>query len=117
MVRKIGIEMYSTYNEEKSVITERFIRTLKNKIYKYMTPVSKNAYIDKFDDIVNKYNSTNHNAIKMKPTDVKSKIYIDSSKEINNKETPNLKLVILLKFQNIKTFLQKITFQIGLNKL
>ena len=112
MVRKNGIEMYSTYNEAKSVITERFIRTLKNKIYKYMTSVSKNVYIDKFDDIVNKYNSTYHNAIKMNPTDVKSKIYIDSSKEINNIETPNLKLVILLEFQNIKTFLQRVTFQL-----
>ena len=52
--------MYSTHNEGKSVVAERFIRTLKNKIYKYMTSISKNDYIDKLDDIVNKYNNTCH---------------------------------------------------------
>ena len=60
---------------KESVVTERFIRNLKNKIYmnkKYMTSISKNAYIDKLDDIVNKYNNTYHNTIKMKPIDVKS---------------------------------------------
>ena len=51
--KKNDIEMYSTYNEGKSVVAERFIRTLKNKIYKYMTSISKNGYIDKLDDIVN----------------------------------------------------------------
>ena len=60
------IEMYSTNNEGKSVTAERFIRTLKNKIYKYMALISKNVYIDKLDDIVNKYNITYHSAIKMK---------------------------------------------------
>ena len=63
------IEMYSTYNEGKSVIAEKFIRTLKNKIYKYMTSVSKNVYVDKLDDIVNKYNNTYHSTIKMKSVD------------------------------------------------
>ena len=82
-LEKNGIEMYSTHNEGKSVIAERFIRTLKNKIYKYMTSISKNVYIDKLDDIVNKYNNTYHSTIKMKPVDVKSSTYIDSSKEIN----------------------------------
>ena len=77
------IEMYSTHNEGKYVVAERFIRTLKNKIYKYMTSISKNVYIDKLDDIVNKYNNTYHSTIKMKPVDVKSSTYIDSSKEIN----------------------------------
>ena len=62
------IEMYSTNNEGKSVIAERFIRTLKNKIYKYMTSKSKNVYIHKLDDIVKKYNNTYHT---MKPVDVK----------------------------------------------
>ena len=75
--------MYSIHNEGKSVIAERFIRTIKNKIYKYMTSISKNVYIDKLDDIVNKYNNTYHSTIKMKPVDVKSSTYIDSSKEIN----------------------------------
>ena len=64
--------MYSTNNEGKSVVAEKFIGTLKNKIYKYMTSVSKNAYIDKLDDIVNKYNNTYQSTIKMKPVDIKS---------------------------------------------
>ena len=77
---RIHIEMYSTQNEGKSVIAKRFIRTLKNKIYKYMTSVSKNVYIDKLDDLVNKYNNADHSTIKMKPVDVKSNSYIESSK-------------------------------------
>ena len=64
-----NIEMYSTYNEGKSVVAERFIRTLKNKIFKHMTAISKNVYFDVLDDIVNKYNNTVHKTIKMKPTD------------------------------------------------
>ena len=65
------IEMYSIHNEGKSVVAERFIRTLKTKIYKYMTSISKNVYIDKLNDIVNEYNNTYHRIIKMKPVDVK----------------------------------------------
>ena len=64
------IEMYSINNEEKYVVAKRFIRTLKNKIYKHMTVVSKNVYIDKLNDIVNEYNHTYHTTIKMKPADV-----------------------------------------------
>ena len=64
--------MYSTHNERNSVIAERFIRILKNKIYKHMTSVSKNVYIDKLDDTANKYNNTFHSTIQMKPVDVKS---------------------------------------------
>ena len=63
--------MYSTHNEGKSLIAERFIRILKNKIYKYMTSISKNMYIDKLDDIVDVYNNIYHRSIKMKPIDVK----------------------------------------------
>ena len=70
--------MYSIHNEEKSFVAERFIRTLKNKIYKCMTSISKNAYINKLDDIVNEYNNAYHRIIKMKPIDVKDNIYIDS---------------------------------------
>ena len=70
--------MYSTHNEGKSVIAERFIRILKNEIYKYMTSVPKNVYIDKLDDIAHKYNNTYHRATKMKPVDVKSNTYINS---------------------------------------
>ena len=76
------IDMDSTHNEGKSVVAKRFIRTLKNKIYKYMMSVSKNVYIDKLDDIVDKCNKTYHSTIKMKSVDVKSNTYIDSSKEI-----------------------------------
>ena len=70
-LRNNDIGMYSTYNEEKSVIAERFIRTLKNKIYKYMTSIPKNVYIDKLDNIVNKYNNKYHSTIKMKPVNAK----------------------------------------------
>ena len=72
--------MYSTYNEGKSVIAERFIRTLKNKLYKYKTATGKNVYYNVLDDVVNEYNNTKHNTIKMKPKDVKNdnnRIYID----------------------------------------
>ena len=69
MARKNAKEMYSMHNEGKSVVAERFIRTLKNKIYKYMTATSKNMYIDKSDGIVNRNNNTFHRTIKMKPFD------------------------------------------------
>ena len=96
-------EMYSTHNEGKSVVAERFVRTLKNKIYKYMISMSKNVYLDKSDDIVNKYNNTYHRTIKMKPVDVKSNTYIDSSKKSND-EDPKFKIgdiVITSNYKNI----------------
>ena len=65
-----NIEMYSAYNEGKSVVAKRFIRTLKNKIFKHMTSVSKSVYFDVLHDIVNKYNNTVHKTIKMKPIDI-----------------------------------------------
>ena len=68
--------MYPIHNEGKPVVAERFIRTLKNKIYKYMTAISKNVYINKLDDIVDEYNNTYHRTIKMKTIDVKDNIYI-----------------------------------------
>ena len=83
--------MYSIHNEGKSVVAERFIRTLKTKIYKYMTSISKNVYIDKLDDIVNEYNNTYHRTIKMKSVDVKENKYIDFKKELNDKD-PKLKV-------------------------
>ena len=73
--------MYSTYNEEKSVAGERFIRTLKNKIFKHMTAVSKNVYFVVLDDIVNKYNNTVHRNIRMKPTDVTSDSYAEYNED------------------------------------
>ena len=72
------IEMHSIHNEEKFVVAEWVIRTLKTKIYRYMTSISKNVYIDKLDDMVNEYNNTYHRTVKMKPVDVKDNAYIDS---------------------------------------
>ena len=80
------IVMYSTNNEGKFVVAERFIRMLKSKIYKSMTSISKNLYIDKLDDIVDEYNNTYHTTIKMKPIDVKDNTYINSDKETNDKD-------------------------------
>ena len=78
-----NIIMYSSHNEGKSVVAERFIITLKNKLYKHMTATSKNVYYDVLDDIVNKYNNTKHSTIKMKPIDVKDnkRVYIDEHNE------------------------------------
>ena len=95
--------MYSTHNEGKSVVAERFIRTLKNKIYKYMTSISKIVYIDKLDDIVDEYNNTYHTTIKMKPIDVKDNTYINADGEINNKD-PKFKVgdhARISKYKNI----------------
>ena len=103
-LEKNGIESYSMHNAGKSVIAEIFIRTLKNKIYKYMTSISKTVYIDKLDDIVNKYNNT-YSTIKMKPVDVKSNTYIDFSKEVNDKN-PKSKIadnVRISKYKNVFT--------------
>ena len=60
-----NIELYSTYNEGKSVVAQRFVRTLKNKIFEHMTTISKNVYVDVLDDIVNKYNNAVHKTIKI----------------------------------------------------
>ena len=102
-LRDNDIVMYSTHNEGKSFIAERFIKTLKSKIYKYMTSISKNVYIDKLDDVVDEYNNTYHTTIKMKPIDVKDNTYINTSKEINNKD-PEFKVgdrVRISKYKNI----------------
>ena len=95
--------MYSAYNEGKSVVAERFIRTLKNKLYKHMTTVSKNVYYDVLDDIVKKYNNARHRTIKRKPTDVKDNTYINTDKKINNKD-PKFKVgdrVRISKYKNV----------------
>ena len=81
-----NIEIYSTYNEGKSVVAKRFIRTLKSKIFKHITAVSKNVYFDELDDIVNKYNKTVHRSIKMKPIDVTSDSYADYNEDSNEKD-------------------------------
>ena len=85
-LRDNDLVMYSTHNEGKSVVAERFIRTLKNKIYKYMTSISKNMYFNKLDDIVNEYNNTYHTTIKMKSIDVNDNTYINTSKKINYRD-------------------------------
>ena len=86
--------MYSTYNKGKSVATERFIRTLKNKIFKQMTAILKNVYFDVLGDIVNKYNNTVHRTIKMKPIDVADDSYVEYDENLNRKIL-NLKLMIM----------------------
>ena len=99
--------MYSTHNERTSAVSERFIRALTNKIYKYMTSISKNVYIDKLEDKVNKYINTYHRTIKMKPVDVKSNTYINSSKEVNNKD-PKSKIVDIVRISKYKNIFAKV---------
>ena len=70
-----NIEMYLTYNEEKSVVALRYIRTLKNEFFKLLTAISENIYFDVLDDIVSKYNNAIHGTIKMKPIDVTDDSY------------------------------------------
>ena len=84
--------MHSAHNEPKSVVTERFIRILNKKIYKYMNSVPDNLFIENLSETVNKYNDTCYSTIKMKTVDVESSTYI------------SFKLVITLKYQNIETF-------------
>ena len=80
------IKMYSSYNEEKSVVAERFVRTLENTIYKHKIAVSKKVYFDVLDDIVNKYNNTYHRTIKMKSIDVKPDSYAEYNVDSNAKD-------------------------------
>ena len=94
-LEKNAIEMYSIHNEGKSVIAERSIRTLKNKINKYMTSILKNVYIDKLDDLVIKYNNTYHATIKMKPADVEPSTLLTLVKKI------------MIKIQNLKMMIYK----------
>ena len=95
--------MCSTFNEGKSVVAERFIRTLKNKLYKHMTATGKNVYYDVLDDVVNEYNNTNHNSVKMKPKDVKNdnkRVYIDEHNERDSRFKVGDR-VRIIKFKNI----------------
>ena len=96
------IIMYSTYNEGKSVVAERCIRTLKNKLYEHMTATGKNVYYDVLDDAVNKYNNTKHSTIKIKPIDVKNnkRVYIDEHNEKDSRFKVGDK-VRISKFKNI----------------
>ena len=95
--------MYSTYNERKSVVAERFIRTLKNNIYKHMTSISKNVYFDVLYYIVNKYNNTYHKTIKMKPVDAGDDSFAEYN-EVFNQEDPKFKgrvHVLISRFKNV----------------
>ena len=105
------IEMYSTYNEGKSVAAERFIRMLKNKISKHMAAISKNFYFNVLDDIVIKYNNTVQKTIKMKSINVTDDSYAEYNEDLT-KKILNLKLLTMLGFQNTKTYLLKDMLQI-----
>ena len=94
------------YNEGKSVVAEIFIRTLRNKIYKHMTAVSKNVYFDVLNNIVDKYSDTCHNSIKMKPIDLKSNSYAESNDESNDKD-PKFKIGDHVRISNYKNIFAK----------
>ena len=97
------IIMYSTFNEGKSEVAERFIRTLKNKLYKHMIATGKNVYYDVLDDVVNEYNNTKHNTIKMKPKDVRDdnkRVYIEEYNKKSARFNVNDR-VRISKFKNI----------------
>ena len=110
------VEMYLMHNEEKSVVAEGLIRTLKSRVYKYKISISKNVHINKLDDIVNEYNNTYHKTIKMKPIDVKNNTYINSSKEVNHKD-PIFQVGDYVRISKNKKYLQKDIIQIRLKKL
>ena len=98
-----NIEMYSTFNEGKSVVAERFIKTLKNKIYKHMTAISKTVNVDVLYDIVNKYNNTVHKTIQIKPIDVTDDSFAEYNEE-SNKKNPKFKIsnhVTISKYKNV----------------
>ena len=99
-------EMYSTYNEGKSVVAERFIRMLKNKIFKHMKAVSKNVYFNALDDIVNKYNNTVHRTIKMKPIDITSDSYAEYSED-SNETKPKFKVCDRVRMSKCKNIFAK----------
>ena len=99
-----NIDMYSTYHEGKSIVAERFIRTLKNKIFKHMTVIQENIYFDVLNDIVDKYNKTVHKTITVKPIEVTGDYYTEYNEELSNKKNPNFKIgdnVRISKYENI----------------
>ena len=105
--------MYFAFNEGKSVVAERFIKTLKNKIYKHMTTAGKNVYFNALDDIVGKYNNTYHSSIKIK---MLLMILLLSTVKNFMKKILNLKLVTMSEFRGIKIFLPRVIHQIGVKK-
>ena len=101
-----NIEMYSRYNEGKSVVAERFIRTLKYKTFKHMTAISKNIYFDALDDIDTKYNKTVHRATKVRPIDVTSDSFAEYNED-SNKINPKFKVGDHVRISKYKIFLLK----------
>ena len=98
--------------EGKSVVDERFIRTLKNKIYKHMTAISKHLYFDVLDDTVDKYNNTYHRTMKMKPINVKNDSFAKYNEESNEKD-PRFKVSDHVRISKYKNIFLKDTVQIG----
>ena len=98
--------------EGKSVVDERFIRTLKNKIYKHMTAISKHLYFDVLDDTVDKYNNTYHRTMKMKPIYVKNDSFAKYNEESNEKD-PRFKISDHVRISKYKNIFLKDTVQIG----
>ena len=107
--------MYLTYNEGKSVVAEKFIRTLKNKIYKHMTAISKNVYFGVLNDIVDEYNNTYHKTIKMKSIDVKSDSFAEYNEEPNEKDL-KFKVGDHVRISKSNIFLLKDMLLIGVKK-
>ena len=104
--------MHSTYNEGKFVVAERFIRMLKNKIFKHVTAASKNVYFDVLDDIVHKYNKIVHRSIKMKPINATSDSYAEYNED-SSKEDPKFKVGDHVRISKYKKNLLKDTLKIG----
>ena len=105
-LKENDIEMYSTFNERKTVAAERSIKTLKNKIYKHMTTIGKNAYFNDLDDIVKGYNNTVHSSSKMKPKDVTDNSFIEYSEE-NNEKDPKFKVGDNVRISKCKSIFAK----------
>ena len=101
-LKENDIEIYSTFNEGKSVVAERFIKTLKNKIYKHMPTIGKNVYFNFLDEFVKVYNNSIHSSIKVKPKDVTDDSFVEYSEE-TNKKSPKFKVgdnVRISKYKN-----------------
>ena len=106
-------EMYAIYSEGKSVVAERVIRTLKNKILKQMTAVSENVYLNVFDDIVDEYNNTVHRTVKL--IDVTSDCYAEYDEDSNEKD-PKFNVGDHVRISKYKNIFVKDTFNIGQKK-
>ena len=105
-LKRNNIEILSIFNEGKSVVADRFIKTLKNKIYKHMTAISKNIYVDVLDDVVNKYNNIVHKTITMKPIDVTNDSFAEYNEE-SNKKDPKFKINAHVKIYKYKHIFAK----------